>query len=222
MTRLRAGWQVCALLIAGISCGDGRAPVGPVPHVDAETPGPSTSLPGASLYELDADWQDQRGSHVKLDLWRGNVVAVVLFFGTCESACSALVHDLTRIESELPEPARARLRALLVTIDPERDGIEQLADYARHESLPEERWRLLRGDEPAVRELAAALGFRYRRLPTGQFSHSMQIVFLDPEGVVVHRIERLGQSAEDVARVLAKVDVSATTFRSRKGGSTWP
>jgi protein SCO1 len=204
MTRPHATWRVCVLLIAAISCGERRAPTPVVPSAGAANSGPAKALPGASLYQLDADWQDQHGDHVKLDLWRGSVVAVVLFFGTCESACPALVHDLTRIEAELPHSALDRLRALLVTIDPQHDGIEQLAAYARDEDLPVERWRLLRGDDAAVRELAAALGVRYRRLPNGQFSHSMQIAFLDPEGVIVHRIERLGQPAEAVVHLLER------------------
>jgi protein SCO1/2 len=187
------------LCVALLACGDWRgAPTG--------APLEAERLPADSLYQIDGDWQDERGEGVRLDLWRGHVTAVVLFFGTCEATCPALVHELQRIETELPEDARAQLRALLVTIDPERDTSEALAAYAREHGLPVDRWRLLRGDAASVRTLAAALGVRYRRLPGGQFNHSLQIAFLDRDGAIAHRVERLGEPVDAAALLLAEED----------------
>jgi protein SCO1/2 len=190
---MKRGCALTLLCAALLACGESRAVV----------PAAAAPLPAESLYRLDDAWQDERGETLRLDLWRGHPTAVVLFFGTCEEACPAIVHELQRIEAELPASTRAELRALLVTIDPERDTSAALLTYARESELPLDRWRLLRGDGVAVRTLAAALGVRYRRLPSGQFSHSLQITFLDRDGVIAGRVERLGEPVEAVARLLA-------------------
>jgi protein SCO1/2 len=93
------------------------------------------------------------------------------------------VHELQRVDEALPREARARLRFVLVTIDPERDTLERLDAYARRENLDRARWLLLRGSADQVRELASAVGVRFRPGGTGQFSHTMRILLLDRRGV---------------------------------------
>lgn len=193
----RAG--VALLALALLACGEWHS----VQSAPLTASGQAASLPPDSLYQIDGAWQDENGEPVRLDLWRGHVTAVVLFFGTCEASCPALVHELQRIDAALPQPARSDLRALLVTIDPERDTSEALRAYARAHDLPVDRWRLLRGDDAALRTLAAALGVRYRRLASGQFSHSLQISFLDRDGVLARRVERLGEPVDALALLVA-------------------
>jgi len=163
--------------------------------------------PGASVYQLEGELTDQHGARVRLDVFSGHPVVVVMFYGSCRSACPRLVHDVQRIEAQLPDAAREQLRVLLVTFDPERDTEERLAVYARELELPAERWRLLRGDAAQARELAAVLGVRYRPIANGEFSHTMLISLLSAQGEIVQRIEGLGQPVEEFA---AQVSALAT------------
>jgi protein SCO1/2 len=164
------------------------------------------TVSGGSLYQLRGRFTDQTGAAVELRVFEGHPVIVVMFYGTCEYACPTLVHDAERVLAALPAPARARTRVLLVTFDPEHDTTERLAAYAAERKLHAEQWRLLRGDPHQVRELAAALGVRYRPIGDGQFSHTMLLSLLDVCGEVVERVEGLGQPIDAFAgRLLSMV-----------------
>lgn len=149
-----------------------------------------------SIYELSASLVDQDSGIVGLDLFRGHPVLISMFYATCRDACPLLIADLHRIERELPPPTRADLRIVLVSLDPERDTPEALRELARAHGLDLSRWRLLRAPDDTVREIAAVLGIRYRRLPAGGFNHSSVITLLDPSGVVLTRVEGLGQPVD--------------------------
>ncbi|MDI9849241.1 hypothetical protein QM467_14375 [Rhodoblastus sp. 17X3] len=57
--------------------------------------------------------------------------------------------------------------------------------YADERGLDPAQWSLYHGDDKAVRDLAAALGVRYRRDDKGGFDHSAAITLLDGEGEIV-------------------------------------
>jgi protein SCO1/2 len=138
---------------------------------------------GLSVWQLEGRWARAGDGEIELAALRGEPALLLLFYGTCQSICPALVHDLQTIEQELPPAARAQLRFVLVTIDPEHDTVERLAGLARDKGLDPERWALLRGTPDQVRELAAAVGVRYRATGNGQFAHTARIVLLDRDGV---------------------------------------
>jgi hypothetical protein len=54
-----------------------------------------------------------------------------------------------------------------------------------------------------VRELAAALGMRYRRLSATELAHSKSLTVLDAEGAVVSRHAGVGGADEALAAVRA-------------------
>ena len=147
---------------------------------------------GDSIYALPASLVDQRGRPVGLDLFRGHPVLISMFYATCPDACPLLIADLQRIERELPVRIRADLRIVLVSLDPGRDTPEVLQALARRRHVDESRWRLVRAPDDTVREIAALLGIKYRRLPDGNFNHSSIITLLDPEGVVLARDDAIG------------------------------
>ena len=162
-------------------------------HPPAEPAAPPRS---DSVYELSASLVDQDGNTVGLDLFRGHPVLISMFYSTCRDACPLLIADLHRIERDLPPQTRADLRIVLVSFDPEHDTPEALRALAQAHGLDASRWRLLRAPDDTVREIAALLGIRYRRLPDGGFNHSSVITLLDPSGVILARVEGLGQPVD--------------------------
>jgi protein SCO1/2 len=147
---------------------------------------------GDSIYALSASMVDQRGEAVGLDLFRGHPVLISMFYASCPDACPLLIADLQQIEGELPPRIRADLRIVLVSLDPERDTPDALRRLTHTRHLDESRWRLLRAPEDTVRDIAAVLGIKYRRLPDGSFNHSSAITLLDPDGAIVARDEAIG------------------------------
>lgn len=70
-------------------------------------------------------------------------------------------------------------------------------------------WRFLTGPAEEVRDLADALGFRYRRQPSGEFAHAAALIILTPEG----RISRYFLGLEPPSRDLRLALVEASEGR---------
>jgi protein SCO1/2 len=174
-----------ALVLALVAaCSAGAPPPAAVPAPPAATGAslyaPGTTPPaasGASLYDL--------GLPV-LEPHRGERLVVSMFFGTCPAACPALIDDLARVVADAPDA-----HVLLVSFDPARDTPAQLAALASAHHL-DARWTLVAADDGEARVLASAIGFKYRRLPDGQFTHTTAAVALDRQGHVLARMDRLG------------------------------
>jgi len=168
-------------------------------HSTAPAAAPARSQ---SLYALSAALVDQDGRSVGLDLFRGYPVLISMFYATCPDACPLLIANIQRIEAELSPRERANLRVVLVSLDPERDTPEALQALVRARGLDDSRWRLMRAPDDTVREIAAALGIKYRRLPDGSFNHSSVITLLDRSGAVQARVDGIGQPQADLLRRL--------------------
>jgi len=189
-------------VIAGLLAG-GLATAPPAPAQEHRHESMEAASPrGDSIYALSASLVDQRGRPAGLDVFRGHPVLISMFYATCPDACPLLIADLQRIESELSPRIRADLRIVLVSLDPWRDTPEALLALARARHVDESRWRLLRAPEDTVREIAALLGIKYRRLPDGNFNHSSVITLLSPDGVIVARDEAIGGPHEALLRGL--------------------
>jgi protein SCO1/2 len=134
----------------------------------------------------------------------GRPLVVAMFFAKCEYACPVLVHDMKKIEAELPAGPRSKTGFLLVSFDSERDTPEALADYRKIHELPA-NWTLLRGGSDDVLELAALLGVKFKKDTRGQFAHSNLITLLNSEGEVELQQTGLNQSPDALVNRLLKL-----------------
>lgn len=178
----------------------GRAATDPHAHHHA-SPSPSAApMPGDSLYQLPVHLQSASGGHLMLEQYRGEPLVVTMFYGTCKSACPLLTRAMTATASTLPAASRAKVRFLMVTLDPERDTTAELGRFTKEYDLKAPRFEVARTDAGGVRLLAAALGIKYRQLPDGNFSHSSVLTALDADGVPKARTEKIaGADPEFVA-----------------------
>ena len=178
----------------------------PSPHVHggAESPDRDRPVPlsGQSIYQLRRAWSDVDGKSVMLRSLRGKPVALAMVYTSCTTACPLTIADLKRIEAALSPEARGRVWFALFSFDSERDRPEVLRAFAARRDLDPARWRLHHGDPAAVRELAMALGIRYKRDARGDFDHGNAISILDAEGVIRHQQIGLGQEPAESARLL--------------------
>jgi protein SCO1 len=159
-------------------------------------------LPGDSVYQVDARLEDPSGAATGLDRHRGAPVVISMFYGSCPHVCPLLISTIQRYERGLPEPQRARLRVLIVSIDPKRDTPAKLAEIAARHGVDGGRWTLARTDEASVRKLAAVLNIQYRELPDGEFNHSTVITLLDAEGRVMRATSSMLRPDEEFAQAL--------------------
>jgi protein SCO1/2 len=159
---------------------------------------------GGSLYDLDLHLSGVDGRPLAADRLLGHPVLAAMFFAACPSACPLLIRDLKQTIAQLPEPARADVRILLVSFDPARDTPAVLRDVLQRHDLDPTRWLLAAPpDDDGARVVAGALGIRYRRAADGQFEHTRQVTLLDGAGQVRAQSEDLRTIAAAVPAAVA-------------------
>jgi protein SCO1 len=175
------------------------------------------ATPDDSVYQLTGSLIDQAGQTVHLDVHRGHPVLLSMFYTSCADACPLLIAELQRIEAGLPPALRADVRVVLVSLDPERDTPRALRRLAESHRLDTTRWRLLTGSDDTVREVAAVLGVKFRRLANGMINHSSVIAVLDRRGGIEGTID--GITPGD-PKLLARV--TAALARAARGAGRSP
>lgn len=195
--RLRAP---LVLLVA--LCGQVGAAMGAEPAHQHPVVAPAAAIPGESLYQLEVQLTTADGrTHALADL-RGRPALVTMFYASCQGVCPLLAFTMRRMEADLTAGERARLQLLMVSFDPQRDTSAELAEFARLHGLDASRWWLAGAPDSHIRELAAALGVRYRDVGGGTFSHSAVIALLDADGKVVARTSTLNTLDPDFMKAL--------------------
>ncbi len=141
---------------------------------------------------LDAVFRDERGAPVRLgDLCHGERPAVlVLGYKECPMLCSLVLSGLTETLNELRATTGRQFDLIDLSLDPTQSPTDAAAQkrlyfkrYAR--TGADAGWHFLTGDEPEIRRVADAVGFRYRFDPaTKQYAHAAGLVVLTPAGQV--------------------------------------
>ena len=162
----------------------------------AAGPAVADAPPGDSIYQLHPALTDQDGHPYDLAATRGAPVIVSMFYSGCEMVCPVIFETIAQTVKALPPAERARARVLMISFDPGRDTVAVLKATAQRHGC-DERWRLVRASEADVRRVAAVLGVQYRKLPSGEFNHSSQILLLDAQGRIAKRTGLLGSVDAD-------------------------
>jgi protein SCO1 len=136
--------------------------------------------------------------------------AVVLFFGYthCPDVCPTTLVDMAEVMKKLGNDA-ARVQVLFVTLDPERDTPEVLANYVPAFGPG---FLGLSGDDAATRRAAQEFRIFYEKRAGATPSaytvdHSAQSYVIDPQGELrlFVRHERIAQDlAEDLRAILTE------------------
>lgn len=165
-------------------------------------PALAADLPGDSIYQLKSKWADQDGKTVALSDLRGRPVVAAMAYTSCRSSCPWIVEGMKKVEDGIARDRRVSF--VLFSFDSKRDTPAQLRKFAADHGLGG-RWILLHGDAKSVRELAAALGVRYKGDAEGGFDHSNLVTVLDASGVVRYQGAGLPPPAEAIAKKLAEL-----------------
>jgi len=134
-----------------------------------------------SIYDLGSTWRDQTGAERTLESLRGKPVLLAMVYTHCTAVCPLSVTEMKRVEA-----AHSDVRLVVVSLDPEHDSPQRLAEFARERGLSN-RWTLLTGNTNDVRDLAATLGIRYRRASADDIAHSNILTLLDADGRVAQQ-----------------------------------
>ncbi|WP_373999550.1 SCO family protein [Bdellovibrio bacteriovorus] len=156
-------------------------------HHGAENLESADPVPGSSLYQLESTWTDSEGKKVLLKDLKGKPRLVAMLYTRCTTACPLLVEDLKSLISKLPAKKQS-VSVTLFSFDSEKETAATMKEFLQKKKV---KWQILKGDSSDVAEVAAALGVRYKKLPSGEYVHSNVIYLLDSEGVMIAKKEGL-------------------------------
>jgi protein SCO1/2 len=147
---------------------------------------------------------DHNGKPRTLEEFRGKAVVVFFGFTQCPDVCPTTLADVAGALKKLG-PDAARVQVLFVTVDPERDTPQLLAQYV---TAFDPGFIALRGDLPATQAAAKEFKIFFEKRKTGggyTIDHSAQSYVLDGEGRLrlLVRHDRIAQDlAEDLRLIL--------------------
>lgn len=178
-----------------------------LPRSEPELPG-IVRDPAPTVHDLTFEDVWERGEAVAADLVpeEGRVTAVYFGYLSCPDMCPLTMGDLRRARELLGDELAARTTVAFVTLDPQRDGPEELRGYL---ALFFERdvLALTAPDDAALAEAADRLGVRFELDDPDpddgsyEVAHSAITYVIDEDGRVVRELP-FGTTAEEYATVL--------------------
>jgi protein SCO1/2 len=155
----------------------------------AHEAGPEERLPTIGAAP-DFALTSQDGKEVRLEDFRGRVVAVAFIYASCPDVCPLLTDKMARVQDALGPDFGAKVAFVSITTDPERDTPEVLKGYAEAFDADLAGWSFLTGTPAAVREVAHRYGVAVAPAADGQVDHTLLTTLVDRQGIM--RVQYLG------------------------------
>jgi protein SCO1 len=140
---------------------------------------------------LDLAFRDEHGNSVELaQLFAGKPVILTLVYYNCPMLCTQVLNALDRSLETMPLQIGKDFNVVTVSIDPTDRPVMADAKHAMYAGMygrpgAQYGWHFLVGDEPQIKQLAAAVGFRYAYdADSKQYAHASGIMVLTPEGKI--------------------------------------
>lgn len=156
-----------------------------------------------SIFNITSEWTTQHNEQIEFKDLQGSVLAVVMVYTSCQTACPRLAADMRNIEEQVAKKGKENVKYVLVSIDPENDTPERLTQFGKDYQLEGDQWLFLRGTEETVREFANIVAVKYKQISPIDFSHSNIISVFDAEGIMQHQQEGLGvNNKETIEKII--------------------
>jgi protein SCO1/2 len=154
---------------------------------------------------LDLTFRDEHGKTVELAQFFGSKpVILTLVYYNCPMLCTQVLNGLDRTLKQLPMDIGKDFNVVTVSIDPTERPVLAEAKQAMYTGMygrpgAADGWRFLTGDEPQIKRLAQAVGFRYAYdSESKQFAHASVIMMLTPAGRLSRYFYGIQYPARDI------------------------
>jgi len=140
---------------------------------------------------LSLVFRDEHGNPVELGQFFGaRPVILTLVYYNCPMLCTQVLNGLDRSLKLIPLQLGKDFEVVTVSIDPTERPVLAEAKQALYTGMygrpgAAQGWHFLTGDDPQIKQLADAVGFRYAYDPDSkQYAHASVIMVLTPEGKI--------------------------------------
>jgi protein SCO1/2 len=137
-----------------------------------------TAIPAPDFALVDA-----AGQEVQLSDYQGKIVLLYFGYSFCPDVCPTTLSDLKLVQNQLDESGE-KIQVIMVTVDPERDTPEKLAEYVAHFHPT---FVGLSGTKEAIDAAAEGYGVYYEKHEgtpaTGYLiDHTARVFVIEPDG----------------------------------------
>ncbi|MCS7026892.1 MAG: SCO family protein [Bryobacteraceae bacterium] len=154
---------------------------------------------------LELVFRDEEGRSVALkQFFHKKPVILAPVYYECPMLCDLTMSGLVKALRTLRLDAGKDFDVIMLSFNPRETPVvaaDKKKAYLKRYNRPgtEHGWHFLTGDEPQIRALTEAMGFRYVYDPTTkQYAHAAGIVIATPEGRLSRYIFGMDPSARDV------------------------
>ena len=124
---------------------------------------------------------ERSGRSVSLADMRGKIWIASFVFTRCTGPCPQVTGTMARVQTELAE--KHDIRLVSFTVDPDRDALADLRDYADHFGADKDRWLFLTGPKKVIDPLCEkGFGLGLQREGGKEITHSTKLVLVDRHG----------------------------------------
>jgi len=157
---------------------------------------------------------NQDGDTVTEKIIENKIFVADFFFTTCPSICPKMMAQMQRVDS-----AAEKLDEFIIishTVDPKRDTLEVLAEYAKHVHADSKRWMLVTGNRKKIYDLGVD-GYKLAvdedpRAPGG-FLHSELFVLVDKQKRVRGYYD--GTDSAQVSKLINDINILEAEHQSK-------
>lgn len=198
-----------ALLFCVLGCGEKR---GPLPILGER----DISDNGDTIYHRIPTFKfiDQDSNSIDNNYYKGKVYVTDFFFTSCPTICPKMAEQMLRIYDNYINDARVML--LSHSIDPVRDSVPRLKDYADKLEVSSDKWSFVTGDRSEIYDIAEdyfSIAMEDEEAPGG-FNHSGRLILIDWNGHL--RSFADGTDTESVNELMKDIDVLLKELESIK------
>ena len=167
-----------------------------------------------SSIPLDLLFRDEHGRTVALgQYFKSRPVILTLVYYNCPMLCTQVLNGLDRSLEQIPMSIGKDFDVVTVSIDPTDQPTLAEAKQAVYVGMynrpgAAQGWHFLTGQDSQIKQLAAAVGFRYAYDPDSkQYAHASVIMLLTPDGKLSRYFYGVNYPARDMR--LGLVDASS-------------
>ena len=131
----------------------------------------------------DFELIDHRGEVFNIARFQDTWTMVFFGFTHCPDICPTTLAVLNETYSKLKESEKEKLQVVMISLDPERDTVEKLAEYVPYFN---DHFIGVTGNKHLIRRLTAEINIAYNKVPLEAddytVDHSTQLVLINPKG----------------------------------------
>lgn len=147
---------------------------------------------------------------------QGDIYVASLFFASCKVDCQQMNEQLSRVQDAFR--FNPRIKLVSITVDPTRDSLEVLQQYAARFGAKKDQWFFLTGAKNEIYALANnGLQLPVKDIPVDSpdFYHSEKFVLIDKARKIRGIYD--GVDPKDVDRLMTEINVLLAEYENNHG-----